>query len=313
MEIINGALGEGGGQIFRSALTLAMCLQKEVRIKNIRAGRKKPGLLRQHLTCLRAAQKISNAEVEGDYLGSQDVTFKPGKVKSGLYQFSIGSAGSTSLVFQTIYLPLLIADGESEVYLEGGTHNGMSPSYEFIDKCFRPVMKKIGCEFDCFIERYGFFPAGGGAWIARIKHVKPHALQLTELVGDFDVSALAISANIPEHVNERELRKVSELIECSNDQLESKIVKSRGPGNILSLTLKSDEIVEVFDEYGETGVRSERIAERAVVQLKRFVDAGVPVGEYLADQLILPMALGAGGVFRNLDPKSAFINQYRGG
>ena len=308
METINGAFGEGGGQIFRSSLTLAMCLGKAVRIENIRAGRRKPGLLRQHLTCLRAAQEISGAAVEGDYLGSKTVTFTPGKPVSGRYRFAVGSAGSTTLVFQTICLALLMADGESEVYLEGGTHNGMAPSYEFIDRCFVPLMKKTGYDIETSLQRYGFYPAGGGAWLARIKPSKQtKRLELEERGDIIRGNVLAISANIPDHVNEREINKVLRLTGWGNADCESKRVSSCGPGNVLSLSLESEALVEVFDEQGEVGVRAEQVAERAFKNMRRYIDAGVPVGEYLADQLILPLTLGCGGVFKTLTPSQHLL------
>ena len=136
MISIDGSQGEGGGQIFRSSLTLAMCLGQPVRVINIRAGRNKPGLLRQHLTCLGAAQMICSAEVQGGALGSTEVTFQPGVLQGGNYHFAVGSAGSSSLVLQTILLPLLYAAEPSVIKLEGGTHNGFAPSYDFIASCF---------------------------------------------------------------------------------------------------------------------------------------------------------------------------------
>ena len=142
MIIIDGSKGEGGGQIFRSSLTLAMCLGKSVRIENIRAGRKKPGLLRQHLTCLKAAQAICAADVSGADLGSQEVIFIPGALKPGEYHFAVGSAGSTTLVFQTIFPALAMLDESSELLFEGGTHNGMAPSYDFIRECFSAANAK---------------------------------------------------------------------------------------------------------------------------------------------------------------------------
>jgi len=134
MKIIDGSRGEGGGQVFRTSLTLSMCTGIPVKIKNIRAGRKKPGLL------------------------------KPGEVSAGKYEFSIGSAGSSTLVFQTVYMPLLFSQGVSELVLSGGTHNGMAPSYDFIRLCFLPALNAMGVEAKCELIKYGFYPAGGGQW-----------------------------------------------------------------------------------------------------------------------------------------------------
>ncbi len=308
ITVVDGSGGEGGGQIFRTTLTLAMCLGKAVRIENIRAGRSKPGLLRQHLTCLRAAQTICDAEVTGDLLGSKVVTFVPGKVKAGNYRFSVGSAGSTTLVFQTVLLPLLQAGGKSELLLEGGTHNGMAPSYEFIQKCFVPLMAKLGYCIEIELDRYGFYPAGGGAWRARIypsDDIKN--LKLLEAGKINQRSALAISAHIPKHVCNRELKRVSKYDGWSEVKLETRLVRSSGPGNILSLTLEMDHVHAVFEALGEHGVKAERVAEKAYSQVKRYLEAAVPVCEYLADQLVLPLALGRGGHFRTLKPSQHLL------
>jgi len=318
IAIIDGSKGEGGGQIFRSTLTLSMCLGKAVRIENIRAGRSKPGLLRQHLTCLRAAQSICGAQITGDELGSTVVTFIPGEVKAGNYRFSVGSAGSTTLVFQTVLLPLLKAEGDSELTLEGGTHNGMAPSYEFIKKCFVPLMVSLGYRIETELDRYGFYPAGGGAWRARIFPSKDvNKLKLLEAGRLEQKSALAISANIPEHVCDRELKRIGKKegwseISCSESskaesKLEKRLVRSAGPGNIISLTLEMENVKEVFEALGDHGVKAERVADKAYLQMKRYVEAGVPVGEYLADQLLLPLVLGKGGCFRTLKPSQHLL------
>jgi RNA 3'-terminal phosphate cyclase (ATP) len=146
MKTIDGSQGEGGGQIFRTSLTLSMCLGIPIKIINIRAGRNKPGLLRQHLCCLRAAEEICQATVEGAAFGSTSVTFTPGAIGAGNYRFSIGSAGSTTLVFQTILPALLLAEASSTVTLEGGTHSGMAPSFDFIEQSFVPQLVNKGCD-----------------------------------------------------------------------------------------------------------------------------------------------------------------------
>ena len=126
---IDGSFGEGGGQILRSALALSLLTGKPFRLRKIRANRKpKPGLRPQHLACVRAAAKIGQANVTGDAVGSSQLTFEPGTVAAGKYRFAIGTAGSTALVLHTVYLPLALAGGRSEVVLEGGTHNEKAPS-----------------------------------------------------------------------------------------------------------------------------------------------------------------------------------------
>jgi len=308
MRVIDGAQGEGGGQVFRTSLSLAICLQLPVRINNIRAGRKKPGLLRQHLTCLRAAKEISGADVEGDFLGSQEVCFTPKKVRAGKYRFSIGSAGSTCLVFQTILMPLLFADSESEVYFEGGTHNGSAPSFDFIADSFLPAIKKIGYSVEACLERFGFYPAGGGVWFARIRPVEELvSLSLLEKGREIRCEALATSARLPSHVTERELDCIKQKLAWLDERLIQRRVSSAGPGNILSLKVENEHSVELVEVVGEKGVKAESVAQAALTELQRYLDAGAVVGEHLADQLLLPMVLAKGGCFSTLQPSSHLL------
>ncbi|WP_346838426.1 RNA 3'-terminal phosphate cyclase [Microbulbifer sp. SAOS-129_SWC] len=308
MLVIDGSQGEGGGQIFRSSLTLSMCLQKPVRITNIRAGRSRPGLLRQHLACLRAGRDICDAEISGDELGSAEVVFKPGRVRPGEYRFAIGSAGSTSLVFQTILLPLLLSDAASEVCLEGGTHNPHAPSFDFIDRAFLPLVAQMGYRVAVELEHFGFYPAGGGRWRARIEPLQePKPLDLPDRGAVLREEALVTSAHIPGHIAERELQKIHDKCHWPQENLCRREVDSAGPGNIVSLRVVSEHVAEVIEVVGEKQLSAERVAGRAVRALSQYLAAGVPVGEHLADQIVLPMVLGKGGCFRTLKPSQHLL------
>ena len=322
MWIVDGAQGEGGGQVLRTALTLSLCRGVPVRIINIRAGREKPGLLRQHLACVKAAQQISNAAVEGAEIGSQEICFRQGEVVAGCYRFSVGSAGSASLVFQTVLLPLLLTGRCSDLLLEGGTHNGQAPSFDFIDNCFLPVLRAMGVETTADLMNFGFYPAGGGAWRVAIQPLKQWLpLQLEERGVLLGRQAVATSANIPQHVTRRELKQVQRLLEWSDDELDVRLVESVGQGNMLSLRLHYEAVREVVEVVGVRRLSAEKVASKAVTgvaELQRYLGNTAPVGEHLADQLLLPLALGAGGVFRMLEPSSHFetnaalINQLLG-
>src|SRR5689334_5065034 len=160
--LIDGSQGEGGGQILRSSLALSVLTGKPFKIENIRANRDKPGLGRQHLTAVLAAAKICSAGVSGAVLGSRELSFWPGKLKPGEYAFDVGSAGSTTLVFQTVLPPLMLADGPSQLQLQGGTHNIHAPPFDFLAKTFLPVVNRMGPQVNVELVRAGFFPAGGG-------------------------------------------------------------------------------------------------------------------------------------------------------
>lgn len=166
---MDGSQGEGGGQILRSALSLSLCTGQAFRIENIRARRKKPGLLHQHLTAVLAARAVGGAEVVGAELGSQTLEFRPGKVRPGRHRFAVGTAGSATLVFQTILPPLMTADGPSFIELEGGTHNPLAPPFDFLTGSFLPLIERMGAAVQGRLERPGFYPAGGGRFEASIE------------------------------------------------------------------------------------------------------------------------------------------------
>ena len=301
---IDGSQGEGGGQILRTSLTLAMVTGTGIRIENIRAGREKPGLMRQHLACVNAAQAASNAKVSGAEVGSTEITFRPNAVKAGDYHFAVGTAGSTTLIFQTVLPALALAEGVSTLSFEGGTHNIWAPSFDFVALAYAPLMRQVmGVEIEMKMIRHGFYPQGGGQWQAMIKpsaHLR--GLELLDTGELIDKEAIATSANIPDHVAVRELEKIAKLCQWPDDVLKVERVESMGSGNIVSMRLFYEACTEVVECVGKVGVSEEKVARRAVQAIRRFQAAGVPVGEHLADQLMLPMAIGDGGVFRTLKP-----------
>ncbi|MBL8512317.1 MAG: RNA 3'-terminal phosphate cyclase [Betaproteobacteria bacterium] len=297
MLILDGSQGEGGGQILRTALTLSMCTGQPFAIEKIRAGRKKPGLMRQHLTAVLAAQQICGARVEGAEVGSLALRFTPGAIGSGNYEFAIGTAGSVTLVLQTILPALLQAGGPSRVVLRGGTHNAMAPSFDFLVQSFLPQLRKMGAQVSLSLQRHGFYPAGGGELVAEIQpttHLQP--LSLNERGARGTCYAESLIAGVPAHVAQRELETVGRLMGWADDQLHVRgLPNDQGPGNVLNLTLGYEHVTEVVTLFGEKGVAAEAIAKRAVALARAYLSAAAPVGEYLADQLLLPMALAGRG------------------
>ena len=163
---IDGSFGEGGGQILRTSLSLSLATGKAFRIEKVRAGRERPGLLRQHLTAVLAAAEVGGAEVQGATLGSTELTFSPGAIRAGEYRFSVGTAGSGTLVFQTILPALMLAAKPSRIVIEGGTHNIAAPPFDFLARTFVPLLERMGPKVQLQFERYGFYPAGGGRFCA---------------------------------------------------------------------------------------------------------------------------------------------------
>lgn len=294
---IDGSLGEGGGQILRTTLTLSVLYGKPVRISKIRAGRPKPGLMRQHLVCVHAAQKVCNAQVKGDYLKSDCVEFIPGSIQGGEYHFEIGSAGSTTLVFQTVILPLLVADEESVVYFSGGTHNPMAPSLTDIKHGFLPLLRLMGADIETTTERWGFAPAGGGRWSVRIKPSVLNPVHLTERPQMTDSNVKSYLSGIKKHVGVRELEAYKDACHTDIETLKLRFPESISGGNLLSHRMHFGSFSTCFSKLGKQGVSAEKIARQLSAEVNHYIACGAVLNQYLADQMMLPMLVAGGGAF----------------
>jgi RNA 3'-terminal phosphate cyclase (ATP) len=296
--IIDGSSGEGGGQILRSSLSLSLITQRPIRIINIRAKRSKPGLQQQHLTAVRAAAEIGRAKLDGATLGSREIVFEPKRVEAGDYHFAIGTAGSTSLVFQTVLYPLLLAPGRTRVTFEGGTHNPMCPPFEFLAKAFVPLLRRMGASIELELERYGFYPAGGGKLRAELDGGRRLSrLDLLERGEIRAERATAMVSRLPLTIAQRELAVAGARLGWTSREWQM-ITTSPGPGNVLVLEVEHEHGAEVFTGFGEKGKPAEQVAEEAVAEHDTWRALEVPVGVHLADQLLLPMALAGGGSYR---------------
>ncbi len=304
--LIDGSEGEGGGQILRTALSLSMVTGQPFRMEKIRAGRPKPGLKRQHLTSVEAAAAVSRAVVEGAFLESTSVEFLPGKVIPGTYSFDVGSAGSTTLVLQTVLPPLLTSDGISRLTVTGGTHNPAAPPYDFLLKTFGPQLERFGPKLEWQLERPGFFPAGGGRFSVTI-HPVPQ-LAPVEWMARSPVrrrTARALISRTPESIARRQLVVVRQRLAWEPDEcLVEPVPTARGPGQALLLEVQTDEIITVFSGFPDRGRTPEEVANEAIDSAERWMQTGVVVDEHLADQLLIPMTLAGGGRFRTTEPSS---------
>ena len=304
MLTLDGSHGEGGGQILRSSLALSLITGQPFRIIRIRAGRSKPGLLRQHLAAVSAAAAIGEAEVQGATLCSQDLTFRPGRLRPGEHRFSVGSAGSATLVAQTVIPPLLIADAPSTLQLEGGTHNPAAPPNEFLERTFLPLLTRMGPKLDADLHRPGFYPAGGGELTLRIDPASQlQPLHLTERGPVRDVRIEAMVAGLPVSIAERETATALRHLDLPEESAEAReLPNAYGPGNAVLVTIESESLTEIFAGFGRRGVPAETVASEAAAEARRYLDSDVPVGEHLADQLLLPLALARGGSFVTSQP-----------
>ena len=292
---IDGAQGEGGGQIIRSSLTLSIITGRAIRLTRIRAGRSKPGLLRQHLTCVQAAQAICHAEVVGAQLGAQELTFTPGAVVPGHYEFQVGTAGSTSLVLQTLVPALMLAADESVVTLRGGTHNPWAPPFEFLVDAYGAQLKKIGPRLSGHLVHHGFYPAGGGEVEYRVLPSQQlRALDLLDRQGSMQTRVTAIASALPRKVAERECDTIRRKANWRADCFQvCEVADPRGPGNVVMIELAYDNVTEIFTGFGKPGVKAEHVARGVLREARAYLASHVPVGPHLADQLLLPLGLAA--------------------
>lgn len=301
---IDGSHGEGGGQILRTSLALSMLTQRPIQIRRIRGGREKPGLQRQHLVAVQAAGRISNAELSGAALHSQELTFRPNPIVPGIYDFDIGSAGSTSLVVQTVLPALWAASGSSRLTLHGGTHNPMAPPFEFLDRAFLPLIRKMGPQIRAMMVRPGFYPAGGGVIELSIEPaVELLPLRLLERGHSEKQAVHGVVLNLPVHIAEREVRRVlSRLNWPPHTGKVSVLEEGVGRGNYITVLIESSEVTEVFTGLGRLGVRAETVAGTVAQEARAYLACSAPVGEHLADQLLLPLALAGSGEFLTTTP-----------
>ena len=296
---IDGSEGEGGGQILRTALGLSLVTGQPFRIDNIRAGRRKPGLLRQHLTCVEAATRISNAETEGASLGSLALRFDPGTVVAGDYTFAVGSAGSAALVFQTVLPALMIGDKGSTLTLEGGTHNPFAPPFEFLQKTFLPILNRMGPRVEVELDRAGFYPAGGGRFHASIEPaqtLKP--LEIMQRGNHKSTRGRVLIARLAEEVGIRQMKLLTRKLGLPEGTATLEQVASNGPGNVAMIEIEHDSGVEVFTSFGEKKTSSEVVIKALNREVRGYLKSDAPVGEHLADQLMIPIALAKAGQYR---------------
>jgi RNA 3'-terminal phosphate cyclase (ATP) len=300
---IDGSMGEGGGQVLRTSLALSAITGQAFRIRRIRAGRERSGLLRQHLTGVRAAAEVCGAEVDGDALGSGELVFRPGPIRPGEYAFAIGTAGSAGLVLQTVLPVLLCASAPSSVAISGGTHNEASPPAQFLERAFLPLVARMGPEIGFALERWGFYPAGGGRYRVTIAPAPLRPLVLEQRGPVEALELVAAVANLSPRIAHRELATLREALGVEDPRAgRAREVESDGPGNVVWIEARCAHVTEVFTGFGRRGVPAERVASGAADELRAWRALDVPVGEHLADQLLLPIALARAGSFRTVPP-----------
>lgn len=308
MIFIDGAYGEGGGQVLRTSLALAALTGQAVRIERIRAGRRRPGLAAQHLTAVWAAAALCDATLHGDEFGSQALIFQPNHpVRAGDYTFDVsearqgGSAGAVSLVLQTVLLPLALVDGESQLILRGGTHVPWSPPFHYLDQVYLPTLARLGLEAKVELKKWGFYPAGGGEIIATVRgRSRERGLEPIDWAERGPLQRIwgtAAVSNLPAHIPQRMANRARNLLaqEGLEADVQAQRVRTTGPGaGIFLLAEYQAGLRAGFSAYGRKGLPAERVAEAVCRELLTFQAGDASIDLHLADQLLAPLAWACG-------------------
>lgn len=295
--VIDGSLGEGGGQVLRTSLSLSVVTGKPLQITNIRANRSQPGLKHQHRQAVQAAAAICQADVEGSSLGSTSLSFHPGSVQGGEYRFSIPTAGSASLVMQTVFYPLAFADRDSQVTVQGGTHVRWSPCYHYLEQQWLSYLERMGYQAALTLQKTGYYPKGGGEIRARIQPGPGKTpLKLTERGELVHVRGIAAVTDLPDHITRRMRDRVVSRVghKYPLQDIRTRELAGHDKGAFLFLSAVFEESTAGFCALGERGKRAEIVADEAIDQLLDFIDGSGCVDRFVADQLLIPMAIAQG-------------------
>ena len=300
---IDGSHGEGGGQILRTSLSLAAIAGQQIRIENIRAGRKKPGLAAQHLTAVRAVATICQAQLRGDKLGSMMLEFTPTcPTQAGQYTFDVsearvgGSAGTVSLVLQSILLPLALAKGDSQVKLRGGTWVPFSPPFPYIEQVYLPSVRKMGLQAQVRLNAWGWYPQGQGEVQLQVEGARTlNGINLLERGPLQQVRGLAVATELAAQIPQRMSEEAEKILREANLRVTVKAQRERGvaPGTGIFLTAEYKNSLAGFGALGRVGLPAEKVAEIACEEFLDFHEKVAPVDVHLADQLLLPAALAS--------------------
>jgi RNA 3'-terminal phosphate cyclase (ATP) len=297
MKSIDGAIGEGGGQVLRTCLALSIVTGQGFNIHNIRAGRKKPGLRPQHLSAVKLAASISDANVKGAELGSTQISFSPQSAQPGKYKLDIGTAGSSLLVMQTIYLPLSLLERPSSIAISGGTHVPFAPSFDFIDQHWIYFMKRMGFNIHCEMLLAGFNPRGGGIIqvnLGPVDTIKPINMDLR---GDLkQIRGVSAISNLDRRIAERQRERVIHRLGSKYPLNDIRIrqMPSKFKGTTIVLFCEFENSQACYFSLGALGKPAEQVADEVCDKIEYFLSTEASIDEYLADQLLLPLSFANG-------------------
>jgi RNA 3'-terminal phosphate cyclase (ATP) len=302
---IDGAMGEGGGQVLRVSTALSAILGTPIRIRNIRVKRSPPGLRPQHKTAVEALTRMSNASVEGLRVGSTSLTFTPKALEGGHFLFDTGTAGSTALVLQSVLPVMAFSQTPSRVEVRGGTNNPFAPAVDYLEAVFLPAISSMGITASLHLVKRGFYPRGGGVVVAEVDPI--HTLQpitLTEFQAVKEITGVAYSARLPCHIVERMARSAQRTLEAAAypdaklrleclQPPDKRCAVNPGTGLLLFANIHPHGVVG-SDSLGKLGRPAETVGCEAAAALIKQLATRAPVDKFLGDQLIMYMALASG-------------------
>jgi len=298
---IDGSYGEGGGQIVRTSLSLAALLGRGVEITKIRAGRRKPGLMAQHLTGVMALLRITRGSAEGASLGSERLVFRPGRASPGNYTFDVSevraSAGSVGMIYQSLLPVLIFAGGSSHLTLKGGTHTNWAPSVDYLKEVFLPMVGRMGVRSSISVQRWGWYPEGKGVVEAEVEGCRMLTPIDVTCPGDLRlIRGISAVSNLPLSIAARQRDQAYRKLRGRGWPVEIELFEapSVGRGTFILLVAEFENSVAGFSALGERGKPAESVADEAADRLIEHISSGAGVDPHLSDQMVLYMALAHG-------------------
>lgn len=295
---IDGDYGEGGGQILRTSLAMSSILNKPIKIKKIRINRNNPGLSYQHLKSVEILKKITKANIEGLEIGSTNLTFKPNSINGGDYKVNIGTAGSITLLLQTILPVLIYSKKQFNIEISGGTDVKWSPTFDYFNNVFLSTLNHFGFDYEIDLKRRGYYPKGGGKVGLKVSPSEINSIKIKELKEITKVKGISHCGSLPEHVAERQAKAASEQIDLPVE-IETKKEESNCPGSSITLWLVRSDLAVGASSLGEKGKPAEKVGKECAKRFKKQMESGYGVDEKMGDQLVPYLALYGGEIWVN--------------
>lgn len=295
---IDGSYGAGGGQILRTAVALGTILQQGFVIRDIRARRPRPGLMPQHLAAVRAAARLCRARMRGDEFGSTELEFAPGPLVVEDLTVDVagerGSAGAVTLVAQTVLPIMLFAPRPVRVVLRGGTHVPFSPVYEYLERVLLPLIRGLGYEAESRLNRYGFYPTGGGEIVLQTRPAaasRPEEFSLSVPGRLRELRVVSAVSRLPAGIAERQRQRLVSRLAGLPVRSEVREVTAGCPGTYIFLEAEYEHIRAGFSALGKKGKPAEAVADEVYEQFHAHDATGCALDPHLADQCLIYLAL----------------------